>query len=118
MDESLAYFKILGTTIYIPETMTLLAFACAALGEETRASALVKEAYALSKAMESREDIALTLYGRGSLALAGHDVAKARSLLEESANILLAVKMKSVRLKWVLSSVLEELGIIAFVQDR
>ncbi|HEU5227717.1 MAG TPA: LuxR C-terminal-related transcriptional regulator [Ktedonobacteraceae bacterium] len=112
--ESLVYFKLLGRPLMV-EALVVLSYELKALGDETTALAVVEEALALSKEIEHEEGCALALCGLGHLALCQGDVAKTWKLQEECVRLLLQEKAwTSGRVRWILASALEALGVLTF----
>jgi len=117
-EESVALFKDLGHAGYAVEAQIVLADEVTALGDETTAEALLKEALAQGRAMESQDDIARALCGLGRLALRRGDLAQACSFYEEAVMMLKQEVEMSDRVQWVLASCLEGIGEIALTQGE
>src|SRR5260370_9192439 len=88
-EESVALFRRLGNPGFTGQVLTILACEVAALGEETTAASFLKEALALGKQGESREDMARTLCALGRLALRQGNLIQARTLYEEGLTPLM-----------------------------
>ncbi len=116
--ESVALFKELGHAGFAVAAQIVLANEVSALGDEVTAQALLEEALAQGRAMESPDDIARALCGLGRLALRRGDLVRAYALYEEAAMILKQEAEIPDRVQWVLASCLEGIGEIALAQGQ
>ena len=117
-EESVALFKELGHAGFAVEAQIVLANEMTALGDETTALALLEEALAHGRAMESQDDIARALCGLGRLVLRQGDLARARAFYEEAVMLLKQEVEIPDRVQWVLASCLEGIGEIALAQAQ
>jgi len=116
--ESVALFKELGHAGFAVEAQIVLANEMSALGDEMAAEALLEEALAQGRAMESQDDIARALCGLGRLALRRGDLVHARALYKEAVMILKQEAEIPDRVQWVLASCLEGIAEIALAQGQ
>ncbi len=116
--ESVALFKELGHAGFAVEAQIVLANEESALGDEMAAQALLEEALAQGRTMESQDDIARALCGLGRLALRRSDLVHARALYEEAVMILKQEAEIPDRVQWVLASCLEGIAEIALAQGQ
>ena len=116
--ESVALFKELGHAGFAVEAQIVLANEESALGEEMAAQALLEEALAQGRTMESQDDIARALCGLGRLALRRGDLVHARALYQEAVIILKQEVEIPDRVQWVLASCLEGIAEIALAQGQ
>jgi predicted ATPase/DNA-binding CsgD family transcriptional regulator len=116
--ESVALFKELGHAGFAVEAQIVLANEESALGDEMAAQALLEEALAQGRTMESQDDIARALCGLGRLALRRGDLVHARALYEEAVMILKQEAEIPDRVQWVLASCLEGIAEIALAQGQ
>jgi predicted ATPase len=116
-EKSLTHYRTLGRPILFMETLILFAYELLALGDESAARTLLEEALSLSRELENQDDIAQTLCGLGHLALRQGDLVQARTHYEESITRLQG-RWLIPRLKWVLASSLEGLGVIALAEGQ
>jgi len=100
------------------EAQIVLANEESALGDEMAAQALLEEALAQGRTMESQDDIARALCGLGRLALRRGDLVHARALYEEAVMILKQEAEIPDRVQWVLASCLEGIAEIALAQGQ
>ncbi|HKF35398.1 MAG TPA: LuxR C-terminal-related transcriptional regulator [Ktedonobacteraceae bacterium] len=116
--ESVALFKELGHAGFAVEAQIVLANEESALGDEMAAQALLEEALAQGRTMESQDDIARALCGLGRLALRQGDLVHAHALYEEAVIILKQEAEIPDRVQWVLASCLEGIAEIALAQGQ
>lgn len=116
--ESVALFKELGHAGFAVEAQIVLANEVSALGDEMAAQALLEEALAQGRTMESQDDIARALSGLGRLALRRGDLVHARALYEEAVMILKQEAEIPDRVQWVQASCLEGIAEIALAQGQ
>lgn len=116
-EESVALMNKLGAPYGASEVMTILAYELVALGELADAGAWLEKALVLAKERENTEDLVRVLCGLGHVALRQDRLAEARSWFEEGVTKMQG-RWLIPRIKWVVASCLEGLGVIAHVQGQ